>query len=77
MVLAACFITDLATVVALGLIFAPFTYKTLVLLGVGTIAFFVLPWIVPRFFKRYGGRPSELEAKFLMFILFGMGALAT
>jgi len=76
-VLAACFITDLATVVALGLIFAPFTYKTLVFLGVGAIAFFVLPWIVPRFFKRYGGRPSELETKFLMFILFGLGALAT
>lgn len=76
-VLAACFITDLATVVALGLIFAPFTWKTLVFLGAGTIAFFVLPWIVPRFFKRYGGRPSELEAKFLMFALFGLGALAT
>lgn len=76
-VLAACFITDLATVVALGLIFAPFTLKTLTFLGVGAIAFFVLPWIVPRFFKRYGGRPSELEAKFLMFALFGMGALAT
>ena len=76
-VLAACFITDLATVIALGLIFAPFTYKTLVFLGVGAIAFFVLPWFVPRFFKRYGGRPSELEAKFLMFTLFGLGALAT
>lgn len=76
-VLAACFITDLATVVALGLIFAPFTVKTLVFLGVGAVAFFVLPWFVPRFFKRYGGRPSELEAKFLMFALFGMGALAT
>lgn len=75
-VLAACFITDLATVVALGLIFAPFTYKTLVFLGVGAITFFVLPWIVPRFFKRYGGRPSELETKFLMFVLFGLGALA-
>jgi len=76
-VLAACFITDLATVVALGLIFAPFTYKTLVFLGVGCVAFLVLPWLTPRFFKRYGGRPSELEAKFLMFALFGMGALAT
>lgn len=76
-VLAACFITDLATVVALGLIFAPFTVKTLVFLGVGLVAFFLLPWFVPRFFKRYGGRPSELEAKFLMFALFGMGALAT
>ena len=76
-VLAACFITDLATVVALGLIFAPFTGRTLVFLGVGIVVFFVLPWIVPRFFKRYGNRPSELEAKFLMACLFGMGALAT
>ena len=76
-VLAACFITDLATVVALGLIFAPFTGRTLIFLGVGVVFFFVLPWIVPRFFKRYGNRPSELEAKFLMVCLFGMGALAT
>jgi len=76
-VLAACFITDLATVVALGLIFAPFTFRTVVFLGGGTVAFFILPWLVPRFFKRYGGRPSELEAKFLMFALFGFGALAT
>ncbi len=76
-VLAACFITDLATVVALGLIFAPFTVKTLVFLGVGALTFVILPWLVPRFFNRYGGRPSELEAKFLMFALFGLGALAT
>lgn len=76
-VLAACFVTDLATVVALGLIFAPFTYRTGVFLGTGTVAFFVLPFVTPCFFKRYGGRPSELEAKFLMFALFGLGALAT
>ena len=76
-VLAACFITDLATVVALGLIFAPFTVRTLIFLGTGALVFFMLPWIVPRFFRRYGGRPSELEVKFLMACLFGMGALAT
>jgi Kef-type K+ transport system membrane component KefB len=76
-VLAACFITDLATVVALGFIFAPFTVKTLVFLGAGVIAFLVLPWLTPRFFRRYGDRPSELEAKFLMLCLFGLGALAT
>ena len=76
-VLAACFVTDLGTVVALGLIFAPFTLKTLVFLGVGVGVFFMLPWLTPRFFKRYGGRPSELEAKFLLFFLFGMGALAS
>lgn len=75
-VLAACFVTDLGTVVALGLIFAPFTWKTLVFLGAGVLVFVVLPWLTPRFFKRYGNRPSELEAKFLLFFLFGMGALA-
>lgn len=76
-VLAACFVTDLATVVALGLVFAPFTFKTVVFLGVGAVAFVILPWVTPRFFRHFGGRPSELEAKFLMFTLFGLGALAT
>jgi Kef-type K+ transport system membrane component KefB len=76
-VLAACFVTDLGTVVALGLIFAPFTIKTLVFVAVGLAVFFILPWLTPRFFRRYGNRPSELEAKYLLFLLFGMGALAT
>ena len=75
-ILAACFVTDLGTVVALGLIFAPFTIKTLVFLGVGAVVFIVLPWVTPRFFRLYGNRPSELEAKFLLLCLLGMGALA-
>jgi Kef-type K+ transport system membrane component KefB len=76
-VLAACFITDLATVLALGFIFSPFGYKTLVFFGAGVIVFTILPWLTPRFFKRYGNRPSELEAKYILLVLFGMGALAT
>ena len=75
-VLAACFITDLGTVLALGLIFAPFTARTGVFVGVGVVVFMVLPYLTPRFFKRYGGRPSELEAKYLLLCLFGMGSLA-
>lgn len=75
-VLAACFITDLGTVVALGLMFAPFTTKTLLFIGVTAAAFVVLPWLTPRFFRRYGGRPSELETKFLLLVLFALGALA-
>jgi len=75
-VLAACFVTDLGTVVALGLIFAPFTWKTLVFLGVGVLVFAVLPWLTPRFFRLYGNRPSELETKFLLLCLLSMGALA-
>jgi Kef-type K+ transport system membrane component KefB len=75
-VLAACFITDLATVVALGLLFAPFTFKTAGFVGVLAVAALALPWLTPRFFKRYGGRPSEMEAKYLLLALFGLGALA-
>jgi glutathione-regulated potassium-efflux system ancillary protein KefC len=76
-VLAACFVTDLGTVVALGLIFAPFTLKTVVFVAAGVAAFVVLPWLTPRFFRRYGNRPSELEAKYLLLCLLGLGALAT
>ena len=74
--LAACFVTDLGTVLALGLIFAPFSMKMLVFAAAGFVAFAILPWLTPRFFKRYGGRPSELEAKYLLLLLFGLGGLA-
>jgi Kef-type K+ transport system membrane component KefB len=76
MVLAACFITDLGTVVGLGLIFAPFTLKTVAFVGGMAAAALALPWLTPRFFRRYGGRPSELETKYLLLVLFGLGALA-
>jgi glutathione-regulated potassium-efflux system ancillary protein KefC len=75
-VLAACFVTDLGTVVALGVIFAPFTYRTAVFVVVSVVAFTVMPWLTPRFFDRYGDRPSELETKYLLLLLFGLGALA-
>jgi len=75
-VLAACFVNDLGTVVALGLIFSPFTVRTLIFVTVSVGIFACLPWLTPRFFKRYGGRPSELEAKYLLLFLFGMGGLA-
>src|SRR5262249_42027887 len=76
-VLAACFVTDLGTVVALGLIFAPFTSRAVILVGVGFAASVVLPWLPPLFFPRYGNRPLELEAKSLLLCLLGLGALAT
>lgn len=75
-VLAACFVTDLATVLALGFIFAPFTFRTVIFFAVCVAVFTALPWLTPRFFKRYGNRPSELEAKFLLFWLFALGGLA-
>jgi glutathione-regulated potassium-efflux system ancillary protein KefC len=75
-VLAACFINDLGTVLALGFIFAPFTIKTFIFAAVAVVIFVVLPWLTPRLFRLYGNRPSELEAKYLLLLLFGLGALA-
>ena len=75
-ILAACFVNDLGTVIALGLIFSPFTIKTLIFVVVSVVVFAVLPFLTPQFFKKYGGRVSELEAKYILFFLFAMGGLA-
>jgi Kef-type K+ transport system membrane component KefB len=75
-ILAACFVNDLGTVIALGLIFSPFTLKTAIFVAVSVVAFAVLPFVTPRFFKKYGGRVSELEAKYILLLLFAMGGLA-
>ncbi|MGA3028787.1 MAG: cation:proton antiporter [Bryobacteraceae bacterium] len=75
-ILAACFVNDLGTVIALGLIFSPFTLKTLAFIAISVIVFAALPFVTPRFFRRFGGRVWELEAKYLLFILFGMGGIA-
>jgi glutathione-regulated potassium-efflux system ancillary protein KefC len=75
-ILAACFINDLGTVIALGLIFSPFTSRTLAFVAVSVSVFVGLPLLTPWFFRHYGGRVSELEAKYILFFLFGMGGLA-
>jgi Kef-type K+ transport system membrane component KefB len=75
-ILAACFITDLGTVLALGFLFAPFDYKTFVFAGIAVAVFAIMPWLTPRLFREHGDKPSELEAKYLMLVLFGLGALA-
>lgn len=76
-ILASCFVNDLGTVIALGLIFSPFTIRTLIFVVVSVGVFAVLPIVTPKFFRRYGGRVSEIEAKYLLLVLFAMGALAS
>ena len=76
-ILAACFITDLGTVVTLGLVFAPFTWKTALFVAAVGAAFVALPRVTPAIFAKFGGRPSEFETKFLFFALMALGALAT
>src|SRR6202453_4118087 len=75
-VLAACFVNDLGTVIALGLVFSPFTLKTLTFIGICILVFAFLPTVTRWFFRKYGGRVSELETKYILFLLFGLGGLA-
>jgi len=75
-ILAACFINDIGTVLALGLIFANYNIYLLLFALVTIAAIAVLPWVVPRLFARIGKRTSEPEIKFLFFVLFILGGLA-
>jgi len=75
-ILAACFVNDLGTVIALGLIFSPFTLRTVIFLAVSLAFLALLPFITPWLFTRYGGRVSELETKYLLLSLFALGGLA-
>ena len=43
---------------------------------VGIVAFGLLPYLTPKFFAKYGGRVSEIEAKYLLLALFALGGLA-
>ncbi len=76
MILAACFITDLGTVLALGLLFADYDWR-LVAFGAGTaVTLWALPRVTPWFFAKVGSRISEPETKFILVVLFTLGALA-
>ena len=75
-ILGACFINDLGTVIALGLMFAPFSLRTLAFVGTSVVVFVLLPLVTPRLLARFGGKPTEVETKWILLILFGLGALA-
>ncbi|HWP31138.1 MAG TPA: cation:proton antiporter [Fimbriimonadales bacterium] len=75
-ILAACFVTDLGTVLALGFIFTPFTIKTGLFVIIFALSVPILLLATRPFFKKYGRRPSELEAKYILFALFVLGGLA-
>jgi len=76
LILAACFVTDLGTVVALGVFFANYNLYMVLFLGVTASTLFLLPRFIPWFFKHVGSRISEPETKFIFFLLFGLGGIS-
>jgi Kef-type K+ transport system membrane component KefB len=77
LILAACFITDLGTVLALGGLFASYSWLLIVFVAASGCALALLPWLVRFASERLGHRVSEPEIKLLLVFLLGLGGLAT
>ncbi|HEU0236032.1 MAG TPA: cation:proton antiporter [Candidatus Limnocylindrales bacterium] len=76
-ILAACFITDLGTVLALGVLFADVNPLLLAFVVATIVAlYFVSRW-TRWFVEHVPGRVSEPEIKFLFLVLFVLGGLAS
>jgi len=78
MILAACFVTDLGTVLALGVLFAEFNFWMLIF----ALVLLLVLWYMPRWTRyiiaRMGAtKVSEPEVKFIFVVLFFLGGLAT
>ena len=77
LILAACFVTDLGTVLALGGLFATYGWLLLVFAATTAITLIVLPRLTRFVIERIGPRISEPEIKLLLLVLFALGGLAT
>jgi Kef-type K+ transport system membrane component KefB len=77
LILAACFVTDLGTVLALGGLFASYDWLLLVFVLVTTVVLFFLPRILRWVVANLGHRVSEPEVKVIFVVLLGLGGLAT
>jgi Kef-type K+ transport system membrane component KefB len=76
-ILAACFVNDLGTVLALGIVFAHYDIRLAFFGAVTAAVLWLLPRFAPWFFSRVGHRVSEPQTKFVALILLGLGGLAS
>jgi Kef-type K+ transport system membrane component KefB len=75
-ILAGCFINDVGTVLALGIVFANYNVWLALFGAVTAAAMWLMPKLMPWFAKTFGGRVSEPEAKLLLLVLFALASLA-
>jgi Kef-type K+ transport system membrane component KefB len=76
LILAACFVDDLGTVIALGLLFTSFGTWFWIFLGLTVLALFLLPKITPHYLKQVNAHSSEPEVKYIYLILLILAYLA-
>jgi Kef-type K+ transport system membrane component KefB len=77
LILAACFVTDLGTVVALGVLFASFNVWMGVFVVVTALVLWKLQTVTRWVISHWGSRVSEPEVKFIFLVLFFLGGLST
>ena len=76
LILAACFVDDLGTVIALGLLFTNFGVWFWMFVALTTLALFFLPKITPDYLKRVNAHSSEPEVKYIYLVLLVLAYLA-
>lgn len=76
LIMAATFITDIGTALALSLIFAQPGWPLAVFVGASAAVVLVAPRVLPWVFTRYGSRVIEPEIKLLFTLLLGLMLLA-
>ena len=76
LILAACFVTDFGTVLALGIIFANFNGWLALFVAVTAVVLWNLPRLTRFVIRTVGHRISEPEVKFVFLVLFLLGGLA-
>ena len=77
LILAACFITDLGTVLALALLFANYDAWLVLFVGVSVVAVLLVPRYLPSAFMKMGDRVSEPGTRLLFAIILTLAGLAT
>jgi Kef-type K+ transport system membrane component KefB len=77
LILAACFFTDLGTVVALGLLFANYNLWLVLLVVSIVLGMIVVPKFLPVVFEHTRGYVSEPGLRILFAIIFLLSAIAT
>ena len=76
LILAACFVDDLGTVIALGLLFTSFGVWFWIFVVLTALALFLLPKITPYYLEGVNAHSSEPEVKYIYLVLLVLAYLA-
>jgi len=74
--LSSSYLNNLFSAVAMSVVIAPFTVRTLVLVATSAVIFMLLPLVSSKVFGRFRSRVSQPDVRFLLLLLFGMGGFS-